>query len=239
MAWREDALLHAKQEAPREACGLLLVLDGVEQYLPCRNLAREPQDFFILHPDDFAAAEDRGEVLAIIHSHPHTPALPSDADRLACEKSGLPWHIVNPTTGEWGGCQPCGYKAPLLGRQWVWGVSDCWSLVRDWYAETWGITLPDWKRPQDLNTFNAAPMFESCWREAGFEEVDFLKMERGDLLLMAIHSAQANHIGVYVGDQMMLHHAVGRLSSRDEYGRYYQARTQRVIRHRSRCQRCG
>lgn len=236
MTWRDDAILHAKQEAPREACGLLLVTDGMKQYKSCRNLAREPQDFFILDPDDYADAEDTGEILAIIHSHPHTPAQPSDADRLACEKSGLPWHIVNPVTGEWGGCQPCGYKAPLLGRQWVWGAADCWTLVRDWYAETWGLTLPDWKRPKDLTAFNASPMFEDCWVDAGFKEVDFLTMQVGDALLMAVESAQPNHVGVYVGDQMLLHHAIGRLSSRDVYGRYYQAKTQRVLRHRSRCQ---
>jgi proteasome lid subunit RPN8/RPN11 len=236
MPWREAALGHAVRESPREACGLLLVIDGEQQYMPCRNLARDPQDFFILHPDDYADAEEQGEILAIVHSHPHTPAVPSEADLLGCEKSGLPWYIVNPQTSQWGECKPCGYKAPLLGRQWAWGISDCWTLVRDWYAETWRLTLPDWPRPQDLTAFNASPMFEGCWAEAGFVEVSLRTMQVGDAVLMAINAAQPNHVGVYVDDQMLLHHAIGKLSSRDVYGRYYQAKTRRVLRHRSRCQ---
>lgn len=236
MTWREAALEAAKVAAPREACGLIVIINGSEVYWNCRNIAATAEDFFIIDPEDYADAEDAGEVVGIFHSHPQTPPTPSDADRMACQKSGLPWYIVNPNTEAWDGCQPDGYKAALIGRQWVWAVSDCWTLVRDWYAETWQLSLPDWERPRDLTVFNAAPMFENCWSAAGFIEVDFSTMVRGDAVLMAIKSDTPNHVGVYLGDQTLLHHAYGRLSSSDVYCGFYQDKTRRVLRHRSRCQ---
>src|SRR3546814_4028951 len=79
---------HAVQEYPRECCGLVVLVAGHEQYVPCANVALGGRHF-VMAPEDYARAEDAGEVVALVHSHPDAPAQPSAADRVACEATGL------------------------------------------------------------------------------------------------------------------------------------------------------
>ena len=56
---------------------------------------------FILDPEDYVKADNLGDIVAVVHSHPTTPAIASQADKVSCEQSGLPWHIVNAKTKQW------------------------------------------------------------------------------------------------------------------------------------------
>ena len=94
--WQNEALQHAIESKPKESCGLLIIKKGKEVYFPCQNLATNPDNQFILSPEDWIEAEDQGEITAVVHSHPLTSARPSEADRVACEKSNLKWWIVQP-----------------------------------------------------------------------------------------------------------------------------------------------
>ena len=80
----------ARTEYPNEACGLIIgratATDGgtALRYEPARNAAASP-DRYEIHPDDLyrltLATDDADEVFwGIVHSHTHTPAVPSPTD---------------------------------------------------------------------------------------------------------------------------------------------------------------
>ena len=220
MTWKNAALKHAKEQDPKESVGLLIVIKGKEQYYPCNNLSTYSQQCFILDPEDYVKADALGEITAIVHSHPITPPSPSQADKVSCEQSGLKWHIVNPKTEQWGYCEPTGYKPPLIGRQWVWGVTDCWSLVRDYYKQQHNIQLLDYERPTTPQDFLDNPLFEQYAERTGFKELsNNEKLQKGDVLLMSILHPTLNHVAIFLGDEI-LHHLADRLSTREPYNEW-------------------
>ena len=220
MSWRDVALAHAKDQDPKESCGLLIEIKGKEKYYPCKNLSNWSNQCFIIDPIDYAKAEDTGKILAVIHSHPTTQPIASQADMISCEDTNLPWLIVNPKTEQWGYYEPSGYKPPLIGRHWVWGVTDCWALVRDWYKETKGIILRDWERPITPEEFIADPMFERCAWRTGFRQLrPEEKLENGDLLFMSILTSGLNHVAIFI-DGDVLHHLADRISCKEPYNQW-------------------
>ena len=50
MAWKTDALKHAKEQHPREACGLVVIIKGKRKYWPCENIAANTEDLFVISP---------------------------------------------------------------------------------------------------------------------------------------------------------------------------------------------
>ena len=226
MNWKNSALHHAKEQDPKESCGLLLNVRGKEKYYPCKNLSISGYQEFIIDPEDYVKADNTGEIIGVVHSHPITPPTPSQADKISCEDSNLPWHIVNPKTEEWGYLEPCGYKAPILGRQWLWGVTDCWCLVVDWYKEEKNIDLIMGTRPVTPQEFIKNPVSKengdghNFLLQAGFRLLKpNEKTENGDVLLMSISSKGLNHAAIFL-DGDVLHHLADRLSCIEPYSEW-------------------
>jgi proteasome lid subunit RPN8/RPN11 len=232
---------HAQAAYPRECCGLIIVVRGREKYLPCRNVA-VGTEHFVLPAEDFADAEEQGAVLAVVHSHPDTAASPSQADLVACEESGVPWHIVRvdgidgaPRALDLVTFAPSGYQAPLVGRTFSHGVLDCYALIRDWYRQVRGIELPEFTRPDDWWNDGRSDLYTAGFTGAGFALLEEGEpLQEGDVILMQIRSDNGvpNHGGVYIGDGLVLHHQYGRLSTRDVYGGYFQEVTRARLRYR-------
>lgn len=224
---------YALSQMPREACGLLLIdkETETERVLFCANKSEDPNQF-ILDPLGYKKATKLGSIVAVLHSHVFKPAFASEPDKVACDASGLRWHIVSVPAGTWAECAPQGYKAPLIGRQFAYGILDCYILVQDYYREKLGIDLIDfdhgqfgwWDKGQDY--FSVA----NC-NSAGFQEVPLSEIKEHDVLLMQIHGKVINHLAIYLGNDIILNHLTNRLSARKVLSGYYLRHTVRAMRY--------
>lgn len=78
---RAALVAHAHAEDPNEACGLVVLKDGVaERYEPGRNGAASPYRFELEVAPELWFLEDDGYELAVFHSHLSAPPRPSRTD---------------------------------------------------------------------------------------------------------------------------------------------------------------
>lgn len=222
---------HAAEMSPVECCGLVIIEKGRQRYVPCSNIAEAALDRFTIDPMEYADAEDRGEIVFVVHSHPFASPEPSELDRVSCGKGKIPWLIVNHPVGHYTVLEPAGYEPPLIGRSFFHGVLDCYALVKDYYRQECGIELPEPVREDDW-WHKGQNLYVDNYEQNGFVRVSG-PPQKHDLFLMQIRSPVPNHAAIYLGDEMILHHCHGRLSSRDIYGGYWQEATVQHIRHRN------
>ena len=82
-AQRDELIAHAEEEAPNECCGYARGRDGeLERTFRAQNPRRSPYGYeldskSLLAANDFV---DEGYQVAIYHSHPRSPAEPSQTD---------------------------------------------------------------------------------------------------------------------------------------------------------------
>lgn len=232
---------HAAECFPAECCGLIVN----NTYVSCRNIAKHA-DQFEIHHKDLARAEDAGEIQAFVHSHPNASARASELDLLQIELHQKPWVICAYPDIEFQVYEPCGYKAPLVGRNYIHGIQDCYSIVRDFYERELGINLIDFEREDAWwEHKESKSLYLDGFGEAGFIEVNDLQY--GDVMLCRVgRTEHVNHAIIWLGDQtalkseqteacvgssIILHHPYGRKSTREVFGHQWQERVVKVVRY--------
>lgn len=91
-------LAHGRREAPNEACGYLAAQEGVvRHHFELTNTDAAPDHFTMDPAEQFAAIrrmrEQGLQMAAVYHSHPESPARPSEEDiRLAHDPDAV--HVI-------------------------------------------------------------------------------------------------------------------------------------------------
>lgn len=227
---------YAIEQFPKEAVALILK-DG--SLVPVENLHEDPNDHFEF---DLAVLAYYGDSVAgLVHSH--TPgwkgdpsvkpsAEPSEADMASQIATAIPWGISTCSADSvsdpiwWGDSLSI---RPLLGRQFVHGIMDCYSLVRDFHRLN-GITFEDVPRDSDWWTQDK-DLYMELFESRGFERVQRVAPKAGDCFICSLRSDKRNHAGVFISDDLFIHHPGDSLSVRSQANRWRQ-KLDFLVRHK-------
>lgn len=216
---------HLQASLPKEACGVITT----SGYIKCNNLDTT-NDNFILDPEDLMRIEDSGEdILYIVHTHPYTSCIPSETDLKGIELSNLPWIIMDAKQNVSINI-PNNQKLPLIGRIFEYGITDCYTLVVDYYREKFNIDVEDFDRLSLDWWKDYGTTYTELYTRAGFNLVNEIKEH--DLLVMAMNSDEPNHYAIYLGNNNILHHAVNRLSCIEPISQGYYKSIKLILRRK-------
>jgi proteasome lid subunit RPN8/RPN11 len=224
-----------------ECCGFVL---SSGQILAAQNTASlrdlDPATHFVLDPLTTRQASREGYA-AIYHSHTNGNGNFSESDGAQCKKTNVPWILYDVQHNSWTLIDPSG-EADYLGRRFCWGVYDCYSLVRDFYRREFDIIWEDFDRPEfyDGNCYfwqkSDFDMFSDHAAAQGMRQIPTgATLKRGDVLLMAMHGGNVNHIGVIYDEEkgLFAHQLADKNSKLAVWGDPWKSYTVSILRHES------
>lgn len=211
----KEIIDYMKAAEPEEACGFLL---RSGKFVGIENISDDPENCFEICPSDWMGLD----VTAVVHSHPSGSQFLSTADRESQLDTDVAWWVVASGKTYRYRCLPL-----LRGRKFNYGQADCYTLMRDAYHLA-GIDLPDFPRTT-LEDDKDNKMFLENLGQIGFSQVK--EIEEGDVLLLD-YGHGPSHVAVYVGNNQVIHHEIGRLSRRDELDGYMYERINSIWRHK-------
>jgi len=208
----EEIKKHFEKEYPREGCGVIAIVKGKKKFFPCKNIA-EGEGNFILCSKDWFRIKQQADIFAVVHSHPSNCNEASIYDIDNCNVLGLPYYIFSYPDMELNILQPKKNFSPLIGREYKFGVADCFEAIRNW-LDTENIHIP----PRELFEFEWWKKGEDYFTEENIKNWNHIKVDtpqKNDVLVFSVNSQVANHCGVYLGNDIFYHHARNRLSCRE------------------------
>lgn len=121
----------------------------------------------------------------------------------------------------------------LLGRKFDYPNTNCYTLLRSFYADNFNLAFPNYACPNEFWKYDLN-LYITRAQRMGFKLLDCHPSEYqlGDVFIMAVRSSIGNHCGILVENGQLLHHLYGQLSEVTPYKGVYRNCTIGVFRHK-------
>ena len=190
----------AIEEYPKECIAAFKKSGGIQKL---DNVATNPEVEFSVSSERWLDIEK--DVSVLVHSHPNGPSWPSEADMRTQMALDVPFGIIEVTEQGAGGYFEFGGQTPdLEDRPFRHGVTDCFSLIRDYHLIKNGIKIPEYPRSWEWWQ-NGQNLYLEGFGSVGFVKVADEDIAPGDMVMFNI-GGKVCHAGVYLGEGLIGHH---------------------------------
>lgn len=222
-----------------ESCGVVTRIAKKYNLYHLDNLSKKPDRHFIC---EFSKPEKETLLFSF---HSHSSGGPSRADKIASDKLNLQTIVYSIQEDKFYEHSPNPQSVVYVGRPFIPGSLDCFSLVVDYYKKEYNLSIPNIDHPIRYEKWeriiqNPTAMYakyktdvnlvEHTLINAGFAKVK--QPERGDILLFKLIKDAVTHIGVYIGGNNYLHHPA---DTKSLISPYDQGKIYCIMRHKLMC----
>jgi len=220
---------HALNDNPNECCGLIIETGNKNIAVPTRNCAENKEHNFSINPYDYMMATDIGKPVGFYHSHCSNNEQFSDLDIHTSVNHKLPMLLYNIISDNFKIYNESEDKlSKYIGIKFQYNVSDCASLIQNFYKNEFNIHLPHVHRDSSWAEKTPQLISENI-SNFGFKQTKDLKY--GDIIVTKFLNEHPRHLMIYVGNNQILHNRRDSYSMIEEYSYNYKKITMFVIRH--------
>jgi len=237
---------HATEESPYECCGILYQdKDSLKLgALRCKNIAENKHMMFSIDPKDYLKASRLGEIISFYHSHINSSNF-SDYDKIQSEHHEVKFIMYSLKDRKFNEYEPKNCESFYVGRDFCLGKNDCYTIIRDYYEKELNVDLSFYEdervKERNFEYITSNPnWYVDLISVSPFEVVlegevtDISILKKHDVILMkCLGKRHSSHAGVYVGNNLILHHQVSCYSRIEEYNTEFKKRSTHVLRHES------
>lgn len=214
----------------REVCGFIVYSEGEVFVKDCKNIHPDPLQFKI-KSQDFLKIKNNYKLLYLFHSHINESSSLSESDKIKSNSLGLKFVVYSLRDDTFDFYEPSFHNNQYVGKNFNIGFSDCYSLLRDYYFNEFGINLNDYPRSQFWKSKTPDLMLSNFEKE-GFFQIKEENIQKNDVILIGDPKTDVPcHILVYMGKNEILHHPMNGKSLIEVYSDKYRKVSKIFLRH--------
>lgn len=220
---------HALAETPKESCGFIYTTEKDVNTFACKNISVEPEEAFEIEQDQYFDCCRHGQVIGIYHSGRDAAFSLSDIHN--ADNWPLPLYLYSTNEDSFKTYIPKNYRTDYIGRQFIWGVYDCYTLVKDYYRREKNIHLGDYDCDESYETGQKQDIMLNLGKEGFLQSSDISSANESDVLIFKCGNEW--HIGVYLGNNSFLHQPLRGQSRIEAIDGFWAKNLKFVLKHKT------